>query len=248
MRAPVRIAVIAAAAAALAGGGSGMAASPLYIPPSQTKVCGTLPFCFGITGPWIVVPARGEATFLLRCPVRSSERDAFLIGGADALASSSRIRVWYDGNLTTPIGSQMSTSGGLLFHAVSRTGDAGTFQPIVGCINLRQVAKRSTVSARHATAPPGTPHSAPAARPRAKIVILAPGSGQSATVSCLPSESLAGSWKAYGFGTVGPPAVPAPGAVRIVTHEKRGRVVARIDTDASVPHLIFIQIGAICEP
>ncbi len=238
-------ALVAVAAAVLAGGGSG--ATPLYIPPSPTKVCAALPFCFGITGPWVVVPAKGEATFLLDCPVRAASRSAFLIGGADALASAKTIRVWYDGNLATPLGSPTSTSNGLLFHAVSDNGRAGTFQPILGCIDLRQASKRSTVSARLAAAPPGTPHSAPAALPRSKLLVLEPGWTRTLSVSCLRRETLAGTWDAYAFGTVSPPTLPRPDAVRIRTVEAGRTVRAVIHTDASVQHLIEVQIGALCE-
>ena len=242
----MRRAALAALAAAIVAG-SATAATPIYIPPSPTKVCAGLPFCFGITGPWVVVPAKGEATFLLDCPVRAASRSAFLIGGADSLASSKTIRVWYDGNLATPIGSPTSTVNGLLFHAIANDGRAGTFQPILGCIDLRQASKRSTVSARLATAPPSAPHAAPSPTPRSKLLVLEPGWSRTLTVSCLRRETLVGTWNAYAFGTETPPVLPPPGAVRIRTAESRRNVTASIRTAASIPHLVEVQVGALCE-
>jgi hypothetical protein len=240
-----RVALVAIAAAILAGGAT--AATPVYIPPSPTKVCAGLPFCFGITGPWVVVPAKGEATFLLDCPVRAASRSAFLIGGADSLASAGSIRVWYDGNLATPIGSPTSTVNGLLFHAVANNGKRGSFQPILGCIDLRQASKRSTVSARAASAPPRAPHAAPTPTPRSRLLVLEPGWSRTLTVSCLRRETLVGTWDAYAFGTETPPVLPPPAAVRIRTAQFGRNVTASIRTSASIPHLIEVQVGALCE-
>lgn len=139
---------------------------PFYVPPSPTHQCAKLPYCYGITGPWIVVPAHGEATFLFGCPARAKGK--YLLAGTDSLASSSNVRVWWDGELGAPIGQQRVGST-LLFHATTNNGKQGSFQPVLGCINLVQAGKRSTVSARHAAAPRHlsqcsrvpTPHEAP---------------------------------------------------------------------------------------
>jgi hypothetical protein len=240
-----RVALVVLAAAVVAGGAS--ASSPIYIPPSPTKVCAGLPFCFGITGPWVVVPAKGEATFLLDCPTRAAGRDAFLIGGADSLASSRTIRVWYDGDLATPLGSPTSTANGLLFHAIANDGRAGTFQPILGCIDLRQASRRSTVSARFAAAPPAAPHAASSPLTRMKLLVLEPGWSRTLTVRCLSRETLVGTWDAYAFGTESPPILPPPGAVRIRTLQLGKSVRASIHTNASISHLIEVQVGALCE-
>ena len=86
------------------------AGTPFFIAPSATHECDGLSFCFGITGPWVVVPATGEATFLLACPVRAASKSAFIVGGSDALSSSGNIRVWFDGRLGAPIGSPAGTN------------------------------------------------------------------------------------------------------------------------------------------
>ena len=221
------------------------AAGPFYVPPSTTHQCAKLPYCYGITGPWIVVPAHGEATFLFGCPAKATGK--YLLAGTDSLASSKHVRVWWDGELGAPIGQQRVGSA-LLFHATTNNGKPGSFQPVLGCINLVQAGKRSTVSVRRAAAPPGTPRSAPAFRPRTKRLILEPGWTRSTSVSCLKKENLVGSWSAVGFGTSGPPVLPKPGAVRVTTREVGNTVLAVIRTAPSVRYLIQIQIGAMCQP
>jgi hypothetical protein len=219
---------------------------PFTLAPSRTQQCHNLAYCFGIAGLWVVIPANGEATYLFGCPPRAATKGAFLLGGTDALASSASVRVWYDGKLGAPIGLQTPGSS-LLFHAVTANGKQGSFQPIVGCISLSQASKRSTVSARRATATPTKSHSASQPQPRASKLILAPGDAQPASTSCLKSEKLVGSWSAVAYGTDGPPHLPPPGAVKIVTHEVGNTVQASITTANSIPYLIHIQIGAMCQ-
>jgi hypothetical protein len=219
---------------------------PFTLAPSRTQECHNLAYCFGIAGLWVVIPANGEATYLFGCPPRAATKGAFLLGGTDALASSASVRVWYDGKLGAPIGLQTPGSS-LLFHAVTANGKQGSFQPIVGCISLSQASKRSTVSARRATATPTKSHSASQPQPRASKLILAPGDAQPASTSCLKSEKLVGSWSAVAYGTDGPPHLPPPGAVKIVTREVGNTVQASITTANSIPYLIHIQIGAMCQ-
>jgi hypothetical protein len=242
----VALSLLVLAVAAVAGSSwARPARGPFYVPPSQTRQCAKLPYCYGITGPWIVVPAHGEATFLLGCPARAKGR--YLLAGTDSLASSKNVRVWWDGRLGAPIGQQRVGSE-LIFHATTNNGKPGSFQPVLGCINLVQAGKRSTVSARRAAAPPGTPRSASALQPRATRLILEPGWTRSASVSCLKNQTLVGSWSAVGFGTSGPPVLPKPGAVRVATREASNTVLAVIRTARSVRYLIQIQIGAMCQP
>lgn len=220
---------------------------PFTLEPSRTQECHKLAYCFGIAGLWVVIPANGQATYLFGCPPRAATKGAFLLGGTDALASSPSVRVWYDGKLGAPIGLQTPGSS-LLFHGVTANGKQGSFQPIVGCIRLSQASKRSTVSARQATANPATSHTASEPQPRATKLILVPGNSRPATTSCRRGEKLVGSWSAVAYGTSGPPQLPPPGAVRIVTHEVGNTVQAAITTASSIPYLIHIQIGAMCAP
>ena len=240
--------IAALAMATLVGGTAAKTTTgPFTLAPSRTHECHNLAYCFGIAGLWVVVPANGEATYLFGCPPRAGTKGSFLLGGTDALASSASVRVWYDGQLGAPIGVQTPGSA-LLFHAVTANGKQASFQPIVGCISLAQASKRSTVSARGATATPATTHTVPAPQPRATKLILAPGNSQPASTSCLKGEKLVGNWSAVAYGTAGPPHLPPPGAVRIVTHDVGNTVRAAITTASSIPYLIQIQIGAMCEP
>lgn len=223
------------------------ARGPFSIAPSPTHQCRNLANCYGIAGLWVVVPAKGVATYLFGCPPRSLTRGAFLLGGTDSLASSKNVRVWFDGKLGAPIGLQ-KPGAALLFHAVTTDDEQGSFQPIVGCISLAQATKRSTVSARRLAAPPGTPRSAPAPHPRATAVVLVPGDGQQASTSCLKHEKLVGSWSAVAYGTSGPPKLPPADAVKVQLRDVGDTVRAAITTAPSVAHLIHIQIGALCEP
>ena len=222
--------------------------SPIYVAPAQraTKECNHLAFCRGIEGLWVVVPAHGEASFLFGCPVRSKELGNFLLGGTDARTSSTHVRVWYDGKLGQiglPSG-QNGPSSGLLFHAVSDDGRQGSFQPVLGCISLREATKRSTVSAR---LQPGT-LAPPAPELRAQNILLEPGQDRVTGISCRAKETLVGSWGAVAYGTEGPPALPPAGAVTAQTTDSGRTVHAQIHTVSSVQHLIHIQIGAMCEP
>ena len=56
-----------------------------------------------------------------------------------------------------------------------------------------------------------------------------------------------GTWDAYAFGTETPPVLPPPAAVRIRTAQFGRNVTASIRTSASIPHLIEVQVGALCE-
>jgi hypothetical protein len=236
------------AAASLAGSGSARtSAGPIYVVPGQraTKECNHLAFCRGIQGLWITVPANGEASFLFGCPVRSKERGDFLLGGTDARTSSKHIRVWFEGKLGQlglPSG-QNGTSSGLLFHAVSDNGKQGSFQPILGCISLRQATKRSTISAD----PPHGTLAPPAAQLRAQNFLLEPGQDRVTSLSCRKRETLVGSWIAVAYGTEGPPALPPVGAISAKTTDIGRTVHAHVDTAATVQHLIHIQVGELCE-
>jgi hypothetical protein len=157
------------------------------------------------------------------------------------------VRVWYDGKLGAPIGVQTPGSS-LLFHAATSNGERASFRPIVGCISLSQASKRSTVSAGRAGAAPVRPQPAAAAHPRASKLILTPGDARPGSTSCLKGEKLIGSWTAVGYGTSGPPRLPAPGAVKIVSREVGNTVRAEVTTASSIRYLIHVQIGAMCEP
>jgi hypothetical protein len=256
MKRPLRRLVVASCLAALAVGAlsgsgfAGSAATPFYLVPSPTKECQNLSYCKGVAGLWVLVPAHGEATYLLNCPERAKSLGKYLIGGTDARTSSSSVRVWFDGRLGAPIGTpngRHSIGLPLLFHAVTDNGKPGFFQPILGCVSLLSATKRSTLSAALGSVSP-TPRR-PAAAPtlRSTDLVLEPGWDRTMIKSCLHNEKLVGSWSAIAFGTAGPPEVPEAGSITVKTAESGDTVSAVVRTSRSVPHLIDIQLGAMCE-
>lgn len=248
----VVLVLVAGAIACSASDSATAGHSPLYVPPpansAPTSECANLNYCYGVRGPWVVVPAQGEATFLLGCPERELAAGGFLLAGADSRASSSKIRVWYDGGLGAPLGHETTQSSltGLLFHATSGDGVRGTFQPVVGCISLKQASKRSTLSAQRASS--GPKHAAPTPIYRSANVILEPGWNRTISKSCLAHEKLVGSWSAIAYGTSTPPKLPSAAAVTVGTTLAGRTVVARVRTSTSIPYLIRIQVGAVCGP
>lgn len=188
-----------------APGGASVAGSPFYVVPSPTGECENVPACSAVTGPWVVVPAHAEATYLISCP--SSE--GFLVGGTDARASSGDIEVWFDGILGAPIGvptTDASRNSSLLFHAIAENGKPGSFQPIIGCITLKELDPRYPLGEL-----PGVAAS-PAPTLRARLIQLVPGKqyGRLAPATserCLAGQTIVGEWTALVFFMPEPPDV-----------------------------------------
>jgi hypothetical protein len=241
------LAVIAAAFAP-----SSPASTPFYLLPPATKECDNVSHCRGVSGPWVAVPANGEATFLFGCPMRRS----FVVGGTDARASSTNIRVWWDGQLGAPIGEpRISAKDGavLLFHAETNNHKPGSFQPILGCVSLTDLSKRSTVSARLAASVPGTAPGAPVDLRSSQVELgLATGLAKPTyELSCPKSEKLVGSWNAVVFGTATPPDPAFAKAVTIKTTLEGETVHAAFSLNRLFGILApqtWAQIGAMCEP
>ena len=111
--------VLAVAAAALFACGANAA----------TVECAGIPTCIDVPGPWVAVPASGEAKFLLDCPQRRG-----VVGGVDALASSRHIHVTFEGLLGGPVAPGRTTTRYAFFRAVSGNHREGLFEPRIGCI------------------------------------------------------------------------------------------------------------------
>jgi hypothetical protein len=235
-----------------AGASATTAGSPFYLVPSTTKECQKVAHCRSVPGPWVAVPADGEATFLFGCPVRRG----FLVGGTDARASSARVRVWFDGRLGAPIGQPRGTAvqaAVLLFHAATSNGKPGSFQPIVGCVTLTESSKRSTVSARRVAAVPGvSPGAALDLRAEKVELNLATGlTRPSTTIACPGNERLVGSWSALALVTTDPPSPAYARAVRIATRAAGNTVRATFGASRTFGYLApqaWAQVGAMCEP
>ena len=232
-------------------GPSGAVQSPFYLVPSPTKECRGVANCAAAVGPWVAVPAHSEATFLFGCP----RRFGFLVGGTDARASSTHIRVWFDGQLGASGGFPPTNSidgAALLFHSQSDDGRSGAFQPILGCVSLKNTSKLATVSwERTAAATPGTAPG-PALDLRANTVVLGAGVSTRTVVRCPSRETLIGSWSAYAINTSGPPSAAYLKAVTITTVIRGGRVHGSFEIGtvllSPLAPVAWAQVGAMCKP
>ena len=142
----VRLVLLSVAVAFFAAGmvaALAIAAGPPPPPgPLKANPCEDVKNCQSTAGPWVAVPASGEADFLLECPKRAGT-----IGGTDVLASSPDVRVVWEGNPGSPVRPGTTTVFFAFFRATSAHGKPGLFQPYIGCIPPQKVV-RATVSAR----------------------------------------------------------------------------------------------------
>jgi hypothetical protein len=205
---------------------------------SATDECHGIPSCIRVPGPWVIVPARGTAEYLLTCPAGRS-----VVGGLDAQATSRDVRVSFDGRLGAPVQPGQTTTRYAFFRAVSVSGKKQAFQPLLGCIPTQGGGGRSTVSAR--VVPVGRP-----LEYRSRIVVVGPGDVKFGRVACQKTETLVGAWHAVAFRTKQPPNLANVGLVR--AHRAivgKKVVVTASSTDALSPdaHAI-VQVGAECAP
>ncbi len=222
------------------------AAGPFYLVPSATTECQGIKNCLGSKGPWVVVPASGEATYLFGCP----QHIGFIVAGTDARTSSTNIRVWFSNEIGGRIGPASNPKGAavILFHAASNNARAGWFQPLVGCVSLIAKNKRSTVSARDAGRP-----SAPVDL-RAETLVPKPTAElgeQTKGLACPKGERPVASWSAFSLYTSNPPNPSFEHAMTIRTVISGGRVIGRFRLNRLFSILaprFYVQIGAECEP
>lgn len=219
------VAALAAAAALAPAGGA-------------TDECHGIQSCIRVPGPWVVVPARGEAAYLLTCPGGRS-----VVAGLDAQVTSRDVRIEFVGRLGAPVQPGVTTTRYALFRAVSVSGKAQAFQPLLGCVPSQGGAGRSTVSAY--VSPPGQ-----AIEYRSRIAVVEPGSVGFARVSCLENEQLVGSWQALAFRTKKPPALDNAGRVHATTNVvgKKVVVTASATDGLSIDAHAIVQAGAECAP
>jgi hypothetical protein len=168
-----------------------VAAAALAAPGGAQDECRGIQACIPVSGPWVVVPGGVETRFLLSCGKRG------VIGGIDALATTSDVRVGFDGRLGSPVSPGVTTTSSAFFRARLVRGVRGAFQPWLGCIPAAGGGGRSTVSARMG---PG-----PSLDRVARIVVVSPGEVKTAAVRCPLGERLIGGWHAVAFRTKKPP-------------------------------------------
>lgn len=206
-------------------------------PPSgAADECHGLLACIPIGGPWVVVRKAAESDFLLSCGNRG------VVGGVDADATTTAVRLAFDGRLGAPVSPGVTTTRSVYFRGLLVKGRVAAFQPWLGCIPASGGGGRSTVSARVA---PGA-----ALDRRARIVVVSPGEVKFGSIGCPAGERLVGGWHAIAFRTKKPPDLRDAALVH-ATHAVAGRkvVVTVAATDAlSIDAHAVVQVGAACAP
>ncbi|HEV8459334.1 MAG TPA: hypothetical protein VGQ38_01380 [Gaiellaceae bacterium] len=207
-------------------------------PGGATNECRGIQQCIRVPGPWVVVPAKGTAQYLLTCPQGKS-----VVAGLDAQVTSRDVRIDFTGRLGAPVQPGQTTTRYALFRAVSTSNTTQLFQPLLGCVPARGGGGRSTVSAR--VSPPG-----PALEFRSAIVVVGPGTTKFGHVSCKPAEKYVSAWHSIAFRTKRPP--PASNAVYVrAQHNVVGKKVVVTASAADVLSIdvhAIVQVGAECAP
>jgi hypothetical protein len=225
MRRPVPVALLAVVATLAAGAGSAGAANE----------CQGLPKCIAVPGPWVVVPARGGAQFLLECPGGKG-----VIGGTDVRVTTQAVVVSFDGIPGSPVAYGRTTNYEALFRGVSSNARPGAFEPFLGCLPT-QGATRNT------TGVTVEPHGPPL-QLIAKSIALGPAVQRTARLGCPTGERLVDSWTATAFGSAKPPPPGLASAIRVSAAIQGGAAVATISASEALPpdsHAL-VQLGVRC--
>ena len=213
----------------------------LWLAPAvgATSECHGITACIRVPGPWVSVPANGQAEYLLTCPQGRS-----IVGGLDAQVTSRDVRVEFDGRLGAPVQPGVTTTRYAYFRAVSISKHDQLFRPFLGCIPTQGGGGRSTVSARTVT-PPGQ-----SLEYRSRIVLVGPGTVKFGRVSCQGKEKLVGAWHAVAYRTKKPPPAAHTGHVKVtrVIVGKKVVVTASATDSVSIDVHPLVQVGAICAP
>jgi hypothetical protein len=207
-----------------------------------TNECRGIRDCISVPGPWVLIAPGRRTEYLLSCP-----RGNGIVAGLDSQATSSNVRVTFDGQLGAPVAPGVTTTRSALFQALTLSFHRESFQPFLGCVRGGG-GGRSTVSARPVAKP--APAGAPLDR-HAQTVVLRPGLVRSASVRCPVGERLAGSWSALAFRTKNPPDLAQAGDIelqRVVIARGKATVTA-LATDALSPDArAVVQVGVECAP
>jgi hypothetical protein len=198
---------------------------------AATAECAGIPTCIDVPGPWVAVPAHGEAKFLLDCPQRRG-----VVGGVDALASSRDIHVTFEGLLGGPVAPGRTTTRYAFFRAVSGHHRQGLFEPRIGCIPSSAGGPQTTA---YTISPAG-----PATDLAAATMLVRPGSVRHSTIGCANGERLVESWDATAFADPVPPVFAD--AVEVVRTLHKGQVRVKITASEALPRTAFVQVGVRC--
>ncbi|HEY2326095.1 MAG TPA: hypothetical protein VGH52_01280 [Gaiellaceae bacterium] len=198
--------------------------------------CHGLQVCVPVHGPWVVTNRNVRTTFLLSCGKHG------VVGGLDAVTTSSAVRVSFEGRIGAPVQPGVTTTTSAVFHGVGIGVPTASFQPWLGCVPASGGGGRSTVSARSRPGPSLDPH--------AKTLVVAPGSVKTMSVGCVEGERLIGGWDALAFRTVKAPDLANVKHVKIVRATAGGRVHITVSATDDLPiaaHAV-VQVGAECAP
>jgi hypothetical protein len=196
-----------------------------------TSECAGIPTCIDVPGPWVAVPAHGEAKFLLDCPQRRG-----VVAGVDALASSRDVHVTFEGLLGGPVAPGRTTTRYAFFHAVSGRHRAGLFQPRIGCIPSSAGGPQTTA---YRVSPAG-----PAVDLAAATVPVKPGSVRRMTLGCANGAHMIDSWDATAFPMPVPPVFAAAVEVERTLH--KGQIAVKITASEALPSAAIVQVGVRC--
>ena len=207
----------------------------LPAPGGAAGECKGIKTCIPVQGPWVAVPASGEARFLLSCP-----RGQGIVAGADAVASSRDVHATFDANIASPIKYGLVTGSAAFFRAVSGKHKDGVFRPLIGCIPDPQ-ALRNTVAAK--PQPIGPPLVL-----RSTLERVGPGTADALAFGCEKGEILVDSWTAKMFGTEAPPAPSLARTLTVHTTTDGNRVIVEIRASLSLPDAAAaaVQVGVRC--
>jgi hypothetical protein len=202
---------------------------------SAANECNGIPRCVPVAGPWVVVPAHGEAVFVLSCP-----KGQGIVAGTDGQASSLDVRASFDGILGSPVAFGRTTHTSVLFRAVSAHHRVGAFKPFIGCIPAPS-AVRNTIAAQ--AAPVGPPLDYVS-----RIVKLNPGFQRVVTLACPSGESLVDSWNATAFDSTKPPQLGVASAIAVRTRVVGKQVHLQVTASEALPAGINaeVQVGVRC--
>jgi hypothetical protein len=197
--------------------------------------CNGIPRCIPVEGPWVAVPANGEADFALGCPGGKG-----VVAGTDGLASSTDIRATYDALLGSPVAFGRSTRTAVLFRALSAHHRPGWFKPFIGCIPLPS-SVRNTVATQ--ASPLGSPLNYVAA-----VVPISPGFQRTVTLTCPVGQSLVDSWSSTASTATNPPPAGIATAVNVQTkvHNRQAKVL--VSASEALPRGLglVVQVGVRC--
>jgi hypothetical protein len=205
-------------------------------PGGAAQECHGLQVCIPVHGPWVIAHKNTETPFLLSCGSHG------VVGGLDAVATSTAVRISFDGRIGAPVQPGVTTTGSAVFRGIVSGKSIGAYQPWLGCVPASGGGGRSTVSARSKAGPALDPH--------ARTLIVQPGAVKSLAVGCLEGERLVGGWDALAFRTAKPPRLADARLVRITRVTSGGRVHITVSaTDSlSIDDHAVVQVGAECAP